>query len=383
MFNLDQAIGDWRRQMAAGGINSAEVLDELESHLRDDVERQARAGTDAQRAFDSAVRRLGSAKALRREFAKSGGAEEPRRRRFVQGLCIAFAAGVLVINTWTLIEFDLSVLERLAGSSALALAVSYLAGVPFLHRLLSGVAHARLMGAIKIAGWFVVLLPIGALLTAVHVIHLEIGIIATMILWLLYAAVVITSFACGFGDDDGRECGSRGPLPPFLPGPQSMPPGRPCPPGAGIRLPRSKAFAPIARQTLEVAREEASRLGHDFIGTEHLLLAMLKLAEGGVATVLQNSNVDRESVRIEIERLVAPQPGHTPTATPPLTPRARRALRLAASEAKTLKSPLINAEHILLGLLREGGGVAAQALRNLGLRSERIRAAISKPSEHT
>jgi ATP-dependent Clp protease ATP-binding subunit ClpC len=131
---------------------------------------------------------------------------------------------------------------------------------------------------------------------------------------------------------------------------------------------------------LEIAREEASRLGHDFIGTEHVLLAVLRLAEGGVVNVLQNSKVDRESVRMEIERLVATQPGHTPTATLPLTPRARKALQFAASEAETLKNPLINADHILLGLLREGGGVAAQALKNLGIRLERIRAGISKPS---
>jgi len=380
MFNLDQAVADWRRQMAAAGIESAEVLDELESHLRDDVERQVCSGAEAQRAFDSAVRRMGSAQALRREFAKSGRADEPRRRRFMKCLCFTFAAGVLLINTWTLIEFDLSVLERLAGSCAVALAALYLASVPFLHRMLSGVAHARLLGAVKIAGWFVVLLPIGALLAAVHVIHLEIGIIATMIIWLLCAAVAITSFACGFSDDHGRDGGSRGPLPPFFPGPQCVPPGRPCPPDFGIRLPLSTAFAPIARQTLEIAREEASRLGHDFIGTEHVLLAVLRLAEGGVVNVLQNSKVDRESVRMEIERLVATQPGHTPTATLPLTPRARKALQFAASEAETLKNPLINADHILLGLLREGGGVAAQALKNLGIRLERIRAGISKPS---
>src|SRR2546430_16025544 len=73
MFNLDQAITEWRRQMAARGIKSSEVLDELESHLRDDVEMQMRSGLDPQPAFDAAVQRIGQTKALTAEFKKVGG----------------------------------------------------------------------------------------------------------------------------------------------------------------------------------------------------------------------------------------------------------------------------------------------------------------------
>jgi hypothetical protein len=73
MFNLDEAVADWRRQMAAGGIETTEVLDELESHLRDDVEQQVRSGMSTQQAFEAAVQRIGQANAIRSEFAKAGG----------------------------------------------------------------------------------------------------------------------------------------------------------------------------------------------------------------------------------------------------------------------------------------------------------------------
>ena len=124
---------------------------------------------------------------------------------------------------------------------------------------------------------------------------------------------------------------------------------------------------PIVHQSLEAACEEASRLGHDFIGTEHVLLGVLKLAKGSFDDVLRRMNVDREAVRAEVERLVFPVLANTTTATMRLTPRARKAIRLAAREAKALNRPCFGAEHIFLGLLLEGGGIAARALKNLGI----------------
>jgi Clp amino terminal domain, pathogenicity island component len=377
-FKLDQALAEWRRQMAADGIKSPELLDELESHLRDDIAQQVSFGADAQRAFDSAVLRLGRARALQREFAKSGGAGKIPRRRFTQILCLTSAAFIFLINTWTLVEFDLSALERAMGLCIVVMVSVYVASVPFLGGLLSRIAHARLLGAIKILSLCSPLVPIWAILTACHAFRFEIGIIPTLIVWLLYAAIAISAFAFGFRKDRGWGGGPGGPLPPSSCGPQSIPPGGPCPPDFGISVPPANRFAPIARQSLEIASAEAARLGHDYIGTEHVLLGVLKLAPGAVASLLQKSNVHGEAVRMEIERLVSPQPPQGSAAALPLTPRARKALRFAGKEARTLNQPLINVEHILLGLRLEGGGVAALALKNLGIRIERIREEISR-----
>ena len=88
MFNLEEALADWRRQMAAAGIQSSEWLDELETHLRDDIDQQVLVGVELEQAFGCAVRRLGTARTLRREFAKGDGAVA-RRGRFVRTLCFA------------------------------------------------------------------------------------------------------------------------------------------------------------------------------------------------------------------------------------------------------------------------------------------------------
>jgi ATP-dependent Clp protease ATP-binding subunit ClpC len=104
-----------------------------------------------------------------------------------------------------------------------------------------------------------------------------------------------------------------------------------------------------------------------------VLLGLLKLAKGSFANVLRTMNVDREAVRVEVERLVWPVPAQTVSAGIPLTPRAQKALRLAAREATVLKHSSIGAEHLFLGLLLEGGGVGARVLKKLGIRSEKAR----------
>jgi hypothetical protein len=378
MFDLERAIHAWRRQMAAAGVHPAEVLDELESHLRDDVAEQVRSGADAGQAFAAAVRRLGPAGALREEFTKGDRASLRRpRRRFLRGVCFISAAGVFVINTWTLLEYDLGAAERLAGLCAVVFVALYVASVPFLPGLLSRAAWVRFMATVKIASLLLALVPVWALLTALGIIRFDAGIVPSTVIWLLYAAVAMSLFPGAVGGNTGQEGGSGAPLPPLNPGPRTIPPNRPVPPEMGISLPPSRALAPVARQSLESAREEARRLGHDFIGTEHVLLGVLESATGSLAAVLQNRGLDREALRREIERLVAPLPPRMVPAELPFTPRARKALELAGNEAKRLKHPMIGAEDLLLGLLREGGGVAAQALKNLGFRLQPLRVDIS------
>jgi Clp amino terminal domain, pathogenicity island component len=239
MFNLEEKITEWRRRMQAAGIKSPEPLDELESHLRDDVAQQIRAGVDAQTAFESAVRRLGEADTLKAEFAKT--AKWTRLRKLIAGLT----------------------------------------------KLLRG-SHAEPM-------------------------------------------------------------------------------------------PSLADFTPDAQESLAFAREEAPQLHHDFIGTEHVLLGLTRSQTGIVPKVLERIGVDSERVRREIMKWVGPgQFAPKAAAEIPYTPRAQRALMLAANEAKALNSPVVGAEHIFLGLLLEGHGVAALVLKSLEVDVERTRAEIRR-----
>ncbi|PWU09820.1 MAG: hypothetical protein C5B50_26550 [Verrucomicrobia bacterium] len=376
MFNLNQAIAEWRRQMASAGITSAEVLDELVSHLRDDVEEQVRTGANAEKAFASAVRRIGPAAALKTEFAKSGPPKGAWRRRFWQTFYYACAATTVMADLWTLVSFELSASERVAGAGVVVALAWYLLRRPFLAWWTGGVARTRLLSAMKAVASIVPIWTLWANLTAFRVIHIEVGVIPAMILWSLCAAFALTGLACGLNDRYG-DGGSGGWSPPFYLVPVPIPPQRPCPPEFEISVPPASAFTPIAGKALEAAREEALRLGHDYIGTEHVLLGLLRFAGDAVAQVLDRSQTHRDAVRREIERLVSPLPALPASSLPPLTPRARKALRFARAEAAALKHPLISPEHVLLGLLIEGSGVAALALMKLGVRVKPMRAEIS------
>jgi len=255
MFNLDRAIADWRRRAAAGGINSPGVLDELESHLRDDIEEQTGRGVDTREAFDSAILRIGKVKPLRAEFAKSTRARGHGRRRFARGVCFGSAAFVLLANTWSVIALGLGTLELLGGLTVVAAVAAYLASLPFLDQWLSRPAHARIMGGIKVAAVFVPLVPIWASLTAAHVIHLEIGFIATLILWLALAATAITVLVCGWTGDLKWNWGSGGPLPPFSFVRQPVPPPKPRPPIFAAAIPFRDQNAPGAEACLTAGRE--------------------------------------------------------------------------------------------------------------------------------
>jgi ATP-dependent Clp protease ATP-binding subunit ClpC len=132
-------------------------------------------------------------------------------------------------------------------------------------------------------------------------------------------------------------------------------------------------FTERARKVIILAKEEARRFNHDYIGTEHILLGLIREGEGVAATVLQKMGVSLENIRLEVEKLVQPGPATQIMGDIPFTPRAKKALELAAEEARSLGHNYIGTEHILLGLIREGEGVASQVLLNLGLDLERVR----------
>jgi len=135
-------------------------------------------------------------------------------------------------------------------------------------------------------------------------------------------------------------------------------------------------FTDRARKVLAIANQEAQRLNHEYIGTEHMLLALVKEGSGAGATVLKNLGVNLPILRAEIDKLVASGP-HPPTAGKlPQTPRAKMAVTYAIEEARALNHNYVGTEHLLLGLLRESDGIAAQVLMNLGLKLEDVRQAV-------
>ncbi|MBT6103097.1 MAG: ATP-dependent Clp protease ATP-binding subunit [Verrucomicrobia bacterium] len=126
-------------------------------------------------------------------------------------------------------------------------------------------------------------------------------------------------------------------------------------------------FTPRAQQVLALARKEADRFNHSFVGTEHLLLGLINLGQGVAVNVLQKMGLDLETVRLEVEKQVGTGPDQKMAGNIPYTPRVKKVLELSKKEAKALHHTYVGTEHILLGLLREGEGVAARVLKNLDI----------------
>ncbi len=137
-------------------------------------------------------------------------------------------------------------------------------------------------------------------------------------------------------------------------------------------------FTPRAQQVLALARKEADRFNHNYLGTEHLLLGLIKLGQGVAVNVLQKMGVDLDTVRLEVEKQAGTGPETKVSGTIPYTPRVKKVLALAGKEAKALNHSYVGTEHILLGLLREGEGVAARVLKSLDIDLERARNEILK-----
>src|ERR687893_1974657 len=147
------------------------------------------------------------------------------------------------------------------------------------------------------------------------------------------------------------------------------------------RLPSLKTmnnFTPRAQQVLALARKEADRFHHNYVGTEHILLGLIKLGQGVAVSVLQKMGMDLETVRMEVEKQVGSGPETKMVGNIPYTPRVKKVLALAGKEAKALNHSYVGTEHILLGLLREGEGVAARVLKSLEVDIERTRNEILK-----
>ncbi|NQT06582.1 MAG: ATP-dependent Clp protease ATP-binding subunit [Candidatus Omnitrophica bacterium] len=132
-------------------------------------------------------------------------------------------------------------------------------------------------------------------------------------------------------------------------------------------------FTERARRVILLAKEEAKRFNHDYIGTEHLLLGLIREGEGVAAAVLMSLGLDPTKIRMEVERLVQPGPSAAISGDIPFTPKAKRAIELSMEEARQFGHNYIGTEHLLLGLIKEGEGVASEVLTNLGLDANKVK----------
>jgi ATP-dependent Clp protease ATP-binding subunit ClpC len=132
-------------------------------------------------------------------------------------------------------------------------------------------------------------------------------------------------------------------------------------------------FTDRARKVMQLANQEAQRFNHEYIGTEHILLGLIKEGSGVGANVLKNLDIDLRKIRLEVEKIVQRGPEQIIAGKLPQTPRAKKVIEYAVEEARLLNHNYVGTEHLLLGLLREGEGLAAQILMNLGLTLTEVR----------
>jgi hypothetical protein len=135
-------------------------------------------------------------------------------------------------------------------------------------------------------------------------------------------------------------------------------------------------FTDRARKVMQLANQEAQRLHHEYIGTEHILLGLMKEGSGVAANVLKNLNVDLRTIRLEVEKILVSGPLFVSTRKLPQTPKARKVIDSAIEEARNLGHNYVGTEHLLLGLLHEQDCVAYQVLLNLDLKADRVRACV-------
>ncbi|HWD94746.1 MAG TPA: Clp protease N-terminal domain-containing protein [Verrucomicrobiae bacterium] len=328
--------------MTAEGIKSREVLDELESHLRDDVEQQARAGAATEKAFQEAVRRIGTSDKVRVEFAKVTAPATAVNLKFLRVCCLALAAFVILVESWTLFAFEISPLERILGITFVVSIAGYIGALPYLNRTwFPGVRGWTLRNALgTVCNLGALLWILLALSSALGVVRWHAGIIFEVAGWSLLSAATATVFVFALRTDN-----------------------------EALRL-----WSPAVKQCFDAAEKEALRFHHDFIGTEHVLLGLLE-NDGIVSKVLGKMGVSRDIVRADIEKIVGAgqQLRSSRQATPVCTPRMKKTIRLAMKEARTLERERVDAEHLFLGLLLEGGGVAAVILQKQGVSPDRAR----------
>jgi hypothetical protein len=193
MFDLEQSIAEWRKQMLAAGIKSPVPLEELEAHLREEVEQQLRNGISVQAAFNAAVGRLGRADVLRKEFKQGRFDIRFLGPIYVRMYCF-LVAPLMTSLIWTFPDMRTSSVWDYASILAILLMTLYVAGLPFFYRQLFTWQNRLMCVAVRAGTWFAAIWIAFALLSSF--VPIQIGNAATMIGWSVYAAVFATVLAC-------------------------------------------------------------------------------------------------------------------------------------------------------------------------------------------
>jgi hypothetical protein len=353
MFDLEKAIAKWRKELTRSGLASPEVFEELESHLRDEVESQLCAGLDPARAFENAVMKMGQAGSIKREFSKLGGDSGIGLRKLLALFCSLAAPLMLALVAWSIWDDEADRSGRIIGLLVVSMISCYVAALPFIYRYFPDPSKPRVRIFLKISnvlfcGWTIL-----ELLGGLGIVHAHFRNYFSMVGWALYTAYACTvlAYAC------------RGSTLPGI--------------AQAISGPSTDRFTELAQSALEMARQEAFRLNHGFIGTEHLLLGILGSQSGLLMDILRRHSVAHETIRAMIESQIPKGPPFSDTRKIQFTPRAKRALAFAEAQAYSLRHTHIHAEHIFLGLLLEDEGVAGIVLRNLKFNFKTVRAQIS------
>ncbi len=213
MFDLDQAIANWRRQLAGGGIRPPDVLDELESHLREDVEQQVRSGLSEEQALGTAIQRIGQASALKAEFAKTNGTRA-LQRRLMSILAISLAAFIVWLSAYTFSECEMSLECRRLGFTAIGLALLAAFSWRFAVRFLPVLPNKRARLAAVCGGLFLALVwPVifGCVLHSIdrfiepHIERIDSRIILVSLLWVAFPMAVFSGLGIGLGLSESQR----------------------------------------------------------------------------------------------------------------------------------------------------------------------------------
>jgi hypothetical protein len=186
MFDLEESIADWRLQMVAAGIKRPVLLAELESHLREEVDQQMRAGFGGRAAFEVAVQRIGQASALKDEFDKTPAAGLPSRYLWI--FCFFSAPLLVFVNVWALQPGELTPTARFWGLATMSLVALYISSLPIVYRRLPSFRNRLLQTAMMIGWIFVLGWPLLATFISLGLIHLSLGIAVEMNIWSVGAA---------------------------------------------------------------------------------------------------------------------------------------------------------------------------------------------------
>jgi hypothetical protein len=200
MFNLDQAIAQWRNELRAAGMNTPALLDELESHLRDEVERQRMSEGDARHAFENAVRQIGQPAALKSEFGKLGETGSARSQKFMRVYCVVFPVINSTLGTYALQRAEMSSGERALGFLALGLSALFILGIPFYDRFLPVISNQRRRQSIQlglVVAWMV--LGGGFVNFILPHLNLTLGQVVVTFLWVLMPGALLSGIGYGLG----------------------------------------------------------------------------------------------------------------------------------------------------------------------------------------